>query len=41
MEKVPMPNGFVAYMNFIIKQRPEPMVYIRTLNAIILHIEKI
>ena len=40
-EKVLMPKGFVAYMNFIIRQRLEPMVSTRTSDAIILHIEKI
>jgi hypothetical protein len=32
-EKVPMPKGFVAYMNFIIRQRLEPMVCTRTSDA--------
>ena len=39
--KVLMPKGFVVYMNFIIRQRPEPMVCTRTSDVIILHIENI
>jgi hypothetical protein len=39
--KVSMPKGSVVCTNFIIKQRPEPMVCTRTSGAIILHTGRI
>jgi hypothetical protein len=40
-EKVPMLKGFVVYMNFTIRQRPESMVCTKTSGAIILHTGRI
>jgi hypothetical protein len=40
-EKVSMPKDSVVCMNFIIRQRPEPMVCTRTSGAITLHTERI
>jgi hypothetical protein len=36
--KVPMPKGSAECMSCTIRRRPEPMVFTKTLDVIILHI---